>query len=344
MARILLTEHWNKWLMKFPLELQDVYFTEEYVRLYANDSQKAVCYIYEEGDSFMIFPFLLRPFEYQNEQYFDFETAYGYGGPLVNVQDEEFSKVALMAFMEECKNKNVIAGFVRFCPWLKNFKICSGEFKVFLDRHTVAMNLSQSIDDVWMKEIHTKNRNVIKKAGKDGLVFMADYDFKFLPDFVRLYNETMDKLHASEFYYFDYDYYHNLIDNIPNKFLGVTLYQGKVICAAIFIYQGIYGHYHLSGSDRNYLHFNPNNFLLWNAAKELQNQGVKLFHLGGGTTSDENDSLLGFKQKFSKSLYDFYLGKIIFNETLYNNICSDWESHNQDKKESYRHFLLKYKY
>ena len=35
------TEHWNKYLEAIPAHLQDLYFREEYVRLYETESEKA---------------------------------------------------------------------------------------------------------------------------------------------------------------------------------------------------------------------------------------------------------------------------------------------------------------
>ncbi len=116
---------------------------------------------------------------------------------------------------------------------------------------------------------------------------------------------------------FDNQYYRDFKKNIPNSFLGVVLLDGKVISVAIFMYEGIFGHYHLSGSDKGYLSYSPNNYMLYKSALELKKRSVELFHLGGGTTSDENDSLFAFKKKFSPSLYGFYIGKVIFNHEFY---------------------------
>jgi lipid II:glycine glycyltransferase (peptidoglycan interpeptide bridge formation enzyme) len=244
---------------------------------------------------------------------------------------------------DELKRENYVAGFVRFHPLLANYEGFSVG-RVIEDRKTVAINLSLEENDIWMQEIHTKNRNVIKKGEKSGLKFVVDGEYKYLPDFIRLYNATMDKLDAADFYYFDQNYYEELVKTLPNSFLGVVLHEDKVVSAAIFMYEGGYGHYHLSGSDKEALRLSPNNFMLWHAALELKRRGVNTFHLGGGTTSSEDDSLFCFKSRFSKHTYQFCLGKLIFNEQLYLEICKDWEQKNPDKVEQYKYFLLKYKY
>lgn len=341
--KIQILEHWNEVLDTFILTERDIYFREEYVKLYEKDAEKALCCMVDNGKQIMLFPFLCRTFNYKGQTLHDFETAYGYGGPIWSNADDEFKASALQIMIEELKHLNYVAGFVRFHPLFNNYQGFSVG-RIIEDRKTVAIDLSSDVNDIWMQEIHTKNRNVIKKGEKNGLTFVVDNDYKYLPEFIQLYDATMDKLDASDFYYFKQLYYDKFVKTLPNSFLGVVLYEGRVVSAAIFMYEGNYGHYHLSGSDVSALKLSPNNFMLWYAALELRKRGVKVLHLGGGTTSSENDSLFCFKQRFSKHAYQFCLGKLIFNERLYQDICSDWEKHNPDKKEQYKYFLLKYKY
>ena len=341
--KITIVEHWDGVLDTFQPVERDIYFREEYVRLYQTDTEKAVCCIVSDGEQTMLFPFLSRTFEYQGQYLHDFETAYGYGGPIWHHADDQFKTEALQMMVDELKHQNYLAGFVRFHPLLANYEGFSVG-RLIEDRKTIAIDLSLDENEIWMQEIHTKNRNVIKKGGKSGLTFVVDDDFKYLPEFVRLYDATMDKLDAADFYYFKQQYYNEFVKTLHNSFLGVVLYENRVVSAAIFMYEGEYGHYHLSGSDVSALKLCPNNFMLWHAALELKRRGVKVLHLGGGTTSAEDDTLFCFKSRFSKHIYQFCLGKLVFNKNLYNEISKDWELKNPDKVEQYKHFLLKYKY
>jgi hypothetical protein len=337
--------HWNDLLATFPLAMKDVYFTEEYVKLYENEAEKAACFVYKDGDCVMLFPFLSRAFVFQGRTFKDFETAYGYGGPVCNNEDDAFLTRALAAFKDNCNAHGYVAGFVRFHPLLQNQKHFDSIGRLLPERKTVAINLDQPMDDVWKNEIHSKNRNVIRKAEKEGCRFVVDEKYEHLADFIRLYDSTMDKLSADTFYYFDDKYYKNLAKGIPDSFLGcVEDADGEIISAAIFMYSGTYGHYHLSGSDKSRLNLSPNNFMLWDAAQELQRRGVKQFHLGGGSTSDEDNSLFLFKRRFSKDTCQFYIGKLVFDEEAYDTICKDWEERNPEKAGHFEHHLLKYKY
>lgn len=335
---------WNYLLDDFSSSQKDIYYREEYVKLYETALEKAICFFYYEGSDYFLFPYLLRKFNYQAICLYDFETPYGYGGPITNTLKNDFIDRALDSFYNYGKENNYVAGFVRFHPLLENINGFSQIGEILLDRKTIAIDLHLDLDHIWQNEIHTKNRNVIKKGLKNGLTFIADYNYSYLDVFMNLYKNTMSRLNADVFYYFDAEYFRNIKKNIENSFLGLVLFKEKVLASAIFFYSGIYGHYHLSGSDKDALNFSPNNFMLWEAAKEMKRYGVQKFHLGGGTDSDEHNSLYEFKKKFSKSEYSFYIGKIIFNPSLYEELCIEWQKKNPEKLIAYSHHLLKYKY
>jgi len=340
---ILITNKWDHYLDYFSEEKRDIYFEEKYVKLYENSLEEAVCFVYNSENRYLIFPFLKRKFLFGDKIYYDFETPYGYGGPIVNVSDENFIRNGLQSFYDYCQSNNYVAGFVRFHPLLKNTLGFEQIGTVINDRKTVAINLQYAEEEIWLKEIQTKNRNTIKKGIKNGLEFIEDVNFKYLIDFIRLYNDTMHKLGVDDFYYFDESYYTEFNENIKNSFLGIVTYNNEVISTAIFFYSKDYGHYHLAGSNREYLSLCPNNFLLWEAAKVLRTKGVKYFHLGGGANSDEHNSLLEFKRKFSNKSFDFCIGKVIFNDAVYQLLCSEWETRNKEKAQLFKSHLLKYK-
>ena len=181
------TTEWNSFLDKIPEEFQDLYYREEYVKLYENESEKACCFVYEDLGDVFLFPFLKRTFEYEGKEYYDFETAYGYGGYIASNHSESFLEVAYAAFFNLAKQENFVCGFVRFHPVLNNTQAFDKIGQVYNDRKTIAIDLSAGLDNAWMNEIHKKNRNVIKKGEKEGLEFVLDYNFENLESFVKIY-------------------------------------------------------------------------------------------------------------------------------------------------------------
>lgn len=321
--------------------MRDIYFTEEYVKLYENEVDHAFCIICESDRRIALLPFLRRCIG----DYFDFETAYGYGGPIFSDNSKEWVTASLVAMEDFFSRNRYLCGFIRFHPLINNADNCKEIIDVIYDRKTISVNLEDSEENIWNNQITSKNRNMIRKAEKNELEFRCEYEYASINSFKELYNNTMMRLNAEGFYFFDAAYYDSFIRNInQNGFLGVVSLQGKIVGAALFMMYDHYGHYHLAGSDRNYSSLGINNILLWNTIKTMKQLGVTCFHLGGGTSSSVEDSLYKFKKSFSSNDNDFYIGKWIFNAKEYQKVCEDWETANPDLISVWGNRLLKYRY
>ena len=342
---------WYEYFHRLSIEQQDVYFTPEYYSLYEkNGDGVAYCFVYEEDDDFVLYPFLknsINSLGYDlDDEYYDIQGAYGYNGFVTSSKKKEFLSNFFIQFRCWCVKNNIVAGFTRFHPILKNYDLIQNNaMKVIFDRKTVASEVGLSDEEYWKKEISTQNRNTIKKAIKNGLTFYADYDFNYMSQFVALYKATMDKLSAESYYYFSDEYFSNFVDSFKGKaFLGIVFNSNKeVISAAIFFVSGIIGHYHLSGSNHEYLFLNPNNLLLFGAARHMSSLGVKYLHLGGGTTSSEVDNLFRFKVRFGSVINDFYIGKEIYRPDIYSQILDQWKEKYPDSYEKNKVKLLGYR-
>lgn len=339
--RLLMTQNWNSYLEKFDRTHKDIYFYEEYVKLYEKDGGKAFCVICHEDDAVLLMPFIRKPVG----EYFDFETAYGYGGLLSNVDDLEWIGRAMKAMQDFLIQERFVCGFIRFHPLLNNARLCKDSFEVLFDRNTVVIDTEKREEEIWTDQIVSKCRNMIRKAEKNGLIYKAERDFESLDEFIQIYNATMKRLNAEEFYFFDISYYKKFVEVFKNNsFLGTVRKDGKLICAALFIYSGEYGHYHLEGSDHAYSGLGANNFLLWKTAAEFHSMGVRKFHLGGGYDAAPDNSLLKFKKSFSNNLKEFYIGKMILNQAVYDEFKREWAKENPEKVEQYGKRLLCYRY
>lgn len=320
---------WNYYIEKLPLHLKDIYFRSEYYNLYENNKDKVgKIFIFKERENLAIYPFLLSKInDYDlKKQYYDMETAYGYGGPLVNTDNEEFIHEFEKEFKKFCNKNNIIAEFIRFHPLLNNHTIFKDNINVSHNRTTTYIDLNKSIYDIWNKDITSKNRNVIRKAEKNKLITEVSFDLK---DFKKIYINTMDRLNANKEYYFK-DYYFNNLRNLNYICINVKL-NNVVIASAVFLRGNEMFHYHLSGSLKDYLKYCPNNLLLWEAIKYAKDKGFSKFHFGGGLKDSENDTLYKFKKSFCNETSDFYIGKRIHNEKIYDYLINQWK--NKTKKQ-----------
>lgn len=337
----LITEKWNSYLQKYKASQKDLYYSEEYVKLYETSDSKALCAVCYENENVLMMPFIRK----EVDGFYDFETAYGYGGPLSNVDQQDWIDAALEEMKALFAQEKYVCGFIRFHPLLENAKYCKEHIQIIFDRNTVAINTVEREEQIWSNQITSKNRNMIRKAEKNGLVYASEYDMASLDEFVKLYTATMERLGAEEFYFFDANYYRSFADSLSGKaFLGTVRKDGELICAALFMYSDDYGHYHLEGSNHAYSSLGANNLLLWKTALEFNKIGVKEFHLGGGYNSEPDNSLLKFKKSFSSNRKDFYIGKWIFNEKKYAELKEDWMKKYPEKIEKYGRMLLCYRY
>lgn len=332
-------KEWDLALKEMPINMQDIYYTSEYYKMHelnGDGTSKLFYYVDDEGNK-GFYPFMLNKINgYDLEHdYYDMETAYGYGGPITSCEDESFLKGFEEAFVGFCKSNHIVAEFIRFHPLVQNEKIFKNDVQVIHNRSTVCLDLSKGIDRIWDEDIKSKNRNVIRKAEKNGLYVEESHDYEAFKD---IYNKTMNKVDAGDYYYFDDKYYESIKENDNCVLLNVKR-EDKVIAAAIFMGYGEYFHYHLAGSIKEELKFSPNNLLLWEAIKHAVNKGYKKMHFGGGLTDSLEDNLFKFKSSFSKDYADFYIGKRVHDKEVYNYLISKWEEANNKKAN----LLLQYR-
>ena len=99
-----------------------------------------------------------------------------------------------------------------------------------------------------------------------------------------------------------------------------------VLGGAIFLIDANNLEYHLSASTTEGKKLGATNLLLHEASLKGKSLGCTRFHMGGGTTTESDDSLLFFKQGFSQLRATFKIGSQIFLPKEYEEIKTKWES------------------
>lgn len=253
-----------------------------------------------------------------NYTYFDFSTPYGYGGWLIEGNNPQN---LFHEYEKWCIENNIISEFVRFHPVINNHVCLTEYYQIISLGKTVAID-TRDKELIW-KNFNPKNRNVIRKAINNGIQIKQGLSKELLELFMDIYNQTMDKDNAEEYYYFKNEYYECILNDLKeNATIFYAELNGKVIAASIMIYANRRLNYHLSGSLREYQNLAPSNMLLWKAAEWGNISGCLTFHLGGGVGSAD-DSLLHFKKAFYRGeLCTYFIGKKIFNEEKYNELVT----------------------
>ncbi|VAW63364.1 hypothetical protein MNBD_GAMMA11-1563 [hydrothermal vent metagenome] len=314
----------------------DIYFKDDYISLYLNNGNDAFCFEYTENSKKFISKSIKKPITkigdvIIEDGFYDLETAYGYGGYCVNNDDKKFLNKALKEYEEACQREKIISEFIRFHPF-NSFPVRNSKYLDFnmADRKIVVFDLKKNI----LSSYKSKLRSVIKKS----LSSVEIRESSNIDKFVELYELTMKKNKANEFYYFERALYEKLIA-LEQVRLYEARYENKVIAMAFFMFGDDFVHYHLSANSSESYRYNANYALIHSLFGIAKQENKDYFILGGGSTSESNDPLLKFKEKFSKETRNFYIAGKIYNRRIYQKYCSLWE----EQADCNQKYFLKYR-
>ena len=251
---------------------------------------------------------------------YDFTTPYGYGGWIIEGEDHSslFEEYELW-----CKNNHIVSEFVRFHPLIENQKYSQDNYDVIALGQVIAMDCTDE-DILWMN-MSSRNRNKIKKAINTG-VNVSYGDIEKLEEFIRIYEETMDRDNAEDYYYFKKEYYDCLFNDLKDNLLVFSAdLDGKTLSTCIVFMENERLSYHLAGSTRVSGNIYETNLLIYEVARWGNQNGYRSFLLGGGVGSKE-DYLYQFKRGFDdKHSFQFYIGKKIHLQDKYDELVSKRE-------------------
>lgn len=312
----------------------DIYYLPEYVTSFKENGDGEPILIYYINDKVEAINVVIKRDISKIEKFkgkiksnslYDFITPYGYGGILF--KDEytlEERSIFINEYFEYCRNQDIITEFIRFHPVLKNHLYLNKFIDISEIGPTIAIN-TENYEECW-DNFTSKNRNVIRKSIKNGIVINWGLSKELLLEFRRIYFETMNQVNADQYYYFSDYFFDSLLIDLRYKMLFFyARYNEKIISMSMIIFHNGNAHYHLSASDINYRHLAPTNLLLSEVVRYASENNIKSLHLGGGV-GGQKDKLYSFKKAFSR-LEDnrFFVGKIVFNQNLYEKLVNGIE-------------------
>ncbi|MHA1797332.1 MAG: GNAT family N-acetyltransferase [Candidatus Helarchaeota archaeon] len=321
---------WNHLIIHDFEEFDDVYFKLDYFQLYEENFKVQSEGIFWEDSNIKIFwTHFIRNIDLfddlEKNVYKDVTTPYGYGGPIISQTSDNVKEIkkSLKKFMKEYTNyaikNNYVSEFIRFHPILENWRILNDIIDIQYINDVIVSDLTPTIDNLW-SNLSKNTRRYTRKAKnefKDVKVTDSPSDTE-IKNFMDLYHKTMDKQNASKKYYFTFKF---LKDHF--KFNNLLIWcendRKEIGSSAIFLKGSTILHYHLGSTNYNFK-TSPLRLVLWSAMKWAKENGLKWLHFGGGR--GVNDSLYRFKKGFSNIIRPFYVGKIIFQEKVYNRLVS----------------------
>jgi hypothetical protein len=250
----------------------DVYLTREYVE--ASTLLEPGRPLFLRADQ-AVFPAILR------EGPTDVITPYGYGGPVGPGFWEPYT--------DWCRANGVVTTFVRFHPLYANQREAGPDVHVQPLAGTVAWRLDEEGD--LFERMHRHHRRVVRKALAAGVEATAQLAPESLAGFVALYERTMERQEAQDFYYFPPEYWGALETGLRDH---VILFGRKLGASTL---------------------------LFLEAARWAQELGYTRFHLGGGV-GGARDSLHEFKLRFDPGgEVEAAIGKAIHDREAYRRLA-----------------------
>ncbi|MFM5344962.1 GNAT family N-acetyltransferase [Aeromonas veronii] len=306
----------------------DIYYQRAYSALYEGTSTY-FSFFYEEGCHYVKFNALKRRIRNVagvkiDEELYDLETPYGYGGPISNCMDEQFLKNAFTKYREYCKQHHIICEFIRFHPF-NNVADKSMLFDMhFPERQVVIVDLEKTI--IERRDLYSKTtRNIVNKAERN---LSVETESVNINTFIDMYYLTMRKNAASNFFYFKEDYFKALVNLAGVSILAVKK-ENNYASIGVFMCSKDLAHYHLSANNPELVKENGNYLLLDTAFEFAKEKGCRYMILGGGRTSSPDDNLFRFKSKFSPLVAPFYIAGLEFMPQKRQLLNQIWCEQNQ---------------
>lgn len=248
----------------------------------------------------------------------DFQSAYGYGGPVSSPGFRLSTAEVWSEYSSWCRARGVVAEFVRLHPMASEWQTYGGE--VHEDRSTVVMDVKGP--DI-RAGYEVRGRTAVRKAEKSRLEVVTCPSSEIVPRFAPFYREGMARLGADGFYLFGDEYFSRMAGLKGIRLLVCRrIGDDEWMSAGLFLAGALTLEYHLSATTEEGRALSATTLLIDAAARVAGESGLHWLYLGGGTDRDPGNALLRFKAGFSRLRRTFRVGRAIHDIDLYAGIAT----------------------
>jgi GNAT superfamily N-acetyltransferase len=298
----------------------DVYYRPGYCAAYEEAGHGRPTAVVTAG---AVFPLLVRLLPF-GEEGFDAVTPYGYGGVLPRTEGSDPAS-DVRQLRDWCATNGVVSCLLRLHPLLGGPGQLSGidDADVEIHEHgpTTAVDPGRTAAESGRLEGMSKGRKADLTIARRELRLDWGSDEEALDGFRRVYDDTMQRVGAGEFYLFPSEYYRALAEGLGDRFAVALAKRGdEVAGAAIFLADRRFAHYHLSGTTDAGRELKAGTLLVQAGAEWARDRGCELLHLGGGTSGA--DSLFAFKKSFGGETYTYAYATLVADRERYDALVA----------------------
>ena len=323
------TEEWMRVLAR--VNRHDFYFLPEYHALAEQRGEgDARLFVYESDGYVLALPLMLRPIEAEElgsrgETWRDATSVYGYAGPLASHDDVPNALVGAFqtALGESLRRLRVVSAFSRLHPLIPQHALLSSLGECRPGGQTVSIDLTLPPEAQRAQYCGTAKTR-INRLRRSGVTCVRDCGKRKLREFIEVYYETMRRVGAHDTYFFDEEYFSNLVERLgPTLELFIaTMPDGEVIGGGLFTLCDGVVQYHLGGTRNAALKLSPMALVFDTVRLWANERGARSFHLGGGVGANA-DSLFRFKAGFSDRRHDFATWRWIIAPDVYDALAKE---------------------
>jgi Acetyltransferase (GNAT) domain len=327
--------YWQDLLETIP---HDFYHLPGYLSLEAirhNAIPEAV--IVKDDEKTFFLPYLIRDCShllgtktYQFEPIYDVISPYGYPGILVNRsgQNQDFVKKCLDLICAHWYERNICSAFIRLHPILNSYlnhqlfdRFDDHKFIFCQQGNVVVCDLTKDSSDI-LKQFRPNHRTKINKLTRANFVAKIGSVDEYLDVFIDIYRETMDRVNATDSYYFTRNYFENILKILADQIkICVVEINSEIVAASLVTeFSGIV-QYYLGGTKTEFLSQSPATIMFKYMIEWAKHRNNTCLNLGGGLGGKE-DSLYHFKAGFSDEFKPFTTIRAVVNQGEYHRLVS----------------------
>ena len=312
----------SRWLEVLYRARHDFYHLPDYVELCArHEGGEPIAFYAESGGAAFLAPVLIHDVPAALGApvgWVDAATPYGYSTPiLAPASDAPSLESFLDVFRQVGVEHGIVTAFFRLHPLLPLPQSALSKYgELIRHGHTVSIDLTLPFEDIW-SQTRTNHKRDIRKLQRDGFQPYMDR-WELLGEFITIYEQTMERLAASEFYFFSHDYFTELQTALGERLhiCSILAPTGETAAAGLFTSNDGIVQYHLGATNEDYLNRAPSKLMFEHVRRWAKEAGSHVLHLGGGVGGYE-DSLFLFKAGFSKLRNDYYTYRMVLDEEKY---------------------------
>lgn len=295
-----------------------------YAALFARPGDRVVCATGEDAGGSILMPLLLRPLAAEpwaapGEDRWDATSPYGYGGPFAWGQGPRDDAAFWEGYGAYCRAARVVTTFARL-------PLFPGQLPALPSPPeevgpNVVIPLGGGRAALW-RGYDTKVRRWVRTAQEAGIEVELDPEGRRLEEFLAVYEHTMARHGAEDFYRFPRAFFERLVVGLAGHFAFFHgLQRGRCISSDLVLLSARRGYYFLGGTLEEAFPLGPNYLVKHRAAEWAIDQGLAELVLGGGHPRSEG--LLRYKRAFARrGEVPFRVGAWVHDEAAYRELVA----------------------